>query len=315
MNCICCLSTEVVPGKPLHGYRMMACRNCGFAFVHPLPSPAEIEAFYNKTRVVADLKQIIRGYIAAFDRGENAPKHDWFGHVIAEAKQLTGKEKLNILEVGSGYGYFVHYAKKQGHLVKGTEVTRDYAEAGSSVVGDINYVEGGDYDKVVSDGWADLIYLEHVFEHVLQPDELMPQLKRKLAPGGVLHISVPNSRSFLSRVMGARWPWATPPDHLYYYTKKSLGLYLQNRGFQVERSYTGDYFFRSIAQLYSFTPYVNFLRKKLGVKAKPYAYRYPSLTDLFNLLPYWILWPFLKLMGAEAGNELTVVAKHKHADP
>lgn len=313
MNCVCCHSSYLAPRRPLRGYKMLACRNCGFSFVHPAPSAAEIEAFYNKSRVVSNLEDVIRECIEAFDRGGNAPKRDWFNRVLGEARRYTSKDKMNILEVGSGYGYFVHYAKKAGHTVIGTEVTADYARAANAVAGDIHYLGDGNYDKVVGERWADLIYLEHVFEHVLEPDKMMEQLKKKLAPGGVLHLSLPNSRSFLARLMGARWPWACPPDHLYYYNRKSLTLYLQNRGFEVLESYTGDYYFRSIFQLYSLIPLSNFIRKRLGLKAKPFPYRYPSLADVITLLPYWMLWPLLKIMGEDAGNELTVIAKRKDA--
>jgi hypothetical protein len=125
-------------------------------------------------------------------------------------------------------------------------------------------------------------------------------------------MSVPNSKSFLAKVMGAKWPWACPPDHLYFYNKKALTAFLERNGFDVLESFSADYYFRSIYQMYSLIPYTNAIRKLFGMKTKGYPYRYPqNMADSFTLMPYWILWPFLKLMGSDAGNELTVVARLK----
>jgi 2-polyprenyl-3-methyl-5-hydroxy-6-metoxy-1,4-benzoquinol methylase len=313
MKCICCNSSEVIPRKNLRGYKMLTCTNCSFEFVYPLPTTQEIEAFYNKTRVVSDLKQIIKQNIADFDKGGQAPKRDWFDKVFNTAKKYTKKEKLNILEIGSGYGYFIHYATKQGHKAIGTEVTADFTEIGNAVIeGDIFYIPDGNYDKVVENNWADLVYLEHVLEHVLEPDQIIAQIKNKISAGGILHISVPNSKSFLAKVMGSKWPWACPPDHLYYYNKKALIAFLERNGFEILESFSGDYYFRSIYQMYSLIPYINILRKLIKQKPKGYPYRYPrNLGDILNLLPYWFLLPFLKLMGSDKGNDLTVIARLK----
>jgi 2-polyprenyl-3-methyl-5-hydroxy-6-metoxy-1,4-benzoquinol methylase len=281
--------------------------------VHPLPSTAEIEAFYNKTRVVADLKEIIRESIRKFDADNRSPKKDWFNKVLISAKQYAQKEKLRVLEVGSGYGSFVHYSARMGHNVTGTEVTADYADASNSVVqGSIRYVSDGNYDSVLEDGAADLIYMEHVFEHVLHPDELIVQLKRKLSKEGILHMSVPNNHSLLARLMGSKWPWACPPDHLYFYNEKALKAYMVRHNFEVLECFSGDYYFRSIYQLYSFIPYTNLVRKMLGIKPKMYPYRYPrTLADYVTLTPYWVLWPLLQLMGPGSRNELTIIVRSK----
>ncbi|HWY38647.1 MAG TPA: class I SAM-dependent methyltransferase [Bacteroidia bacterium] len=296
----------------MRGYKMFACQSCSFEFVSPLPTKEEIEVFYNKTRVVTDLKQIIKQHIEDFDKGEPAPKIDWFKKVIGSAKKYTQKQKLNILEIGSGYGYFIHYAGGMGHGAVGTEVTAEYAEAGNNAVnGNIFYVPDGNYDKVVNNQWADLVYLEHVFEHVLEPGRIIEQVKNKISVNGVLYVSVPNSKSFMAKLMGGKWPWACPPDHLYFYNTKCLSAFLEKNGFEVLESFTGDYYFRSIYQMYSFTPYINIIRKKLKLKQKAHSYKYPGISDIFNLMPYWILWPFLKIMGPGTGNELTVIARLK----
>jgi 2-polyprenyl-3-methyl-5-hydroxy-6-metoxy-1,4-benzoquinol methylase len=313
MNCICCNASELINRKDLRGYKMLRCKNCSFEFVHPLPSVKEIEDFYTKTRVVSNLKEIIKSYINDFDKGGQAPKRDWFDRVLEQAKKYTQKEKLNIIEIGSGYGYFIHYATHKGHAAVGTEVTRDYAEAANEAVsGEIKYIPDGKYNSVMQDGKADLVYMEHVFEHVLEPQQILNEVKRMLSDKGIFHVSVPNSKSLLANLMGSKWPWACPPDHLYFYNKKALRTFLEKNGFEVLECYAADHYFRSIYQMYSLIPYTNFIRKKMKLSTKPYPYRYPkSMGDIITLLPYWILYPFLKMAPSGSGNELTIIARLK----
>jgi hypothetical protein len=42
----------------------------------------------------------------------------------------------------------------------------------------------------------------------------------------------PNVESTLARVLGARWPHYTPPEHLWYFSSKSLRRLLARVGFE-----------------------------------------------------------------------------------
>ncbi|HWY36595.1 MAG TPA: hypothetical protein VNX68_18270, partial [Nitrosopumilaceae archaeon] len=101
-------------------------------------------------------------------------------------------------------------------------------------------------------------------------------------------------------------------DHLYFYNTKSLSVFLERNNFEVLEAFSDDYYFRSIYQMYSLIPYTNIFRKMLKMKTKPYPYRYPNkIVDILSLFPYWCLYPFLKMMGNNAGNELTIIARLK----
>ncbi len=319
LNCICCSNKIINPLFKVNHYNLHTCSNCGFKFVNPLPTIEEIEIFYNKTRVVENLSETIKNSIISFDTIKNNPKKDWFDLVLNKSKNILKKEKLSILELGSGYGFFIHYCNNQGHKAIGTEVTKDYALATSaSINGSIHYISSNDYDSVICNSEADLIYLEHVFEHVLDPQTILSKITTKLSPNGILFMSVPNSDSLLARVLKKKWPWMTPPDHLYYYNDKSLRMLLESNNYEIIETFSNDYYFRSINQLYSLAPLYNFVIKKINqiFKAKmnsiPFDYRYPNnLKTILLTLPYWLMLPILKIFP-NSGNELSIIAKKRN---
>jgi 2-polyprenyl-3-methyl-5-hydroxy-6-metoxy-1,4-benzoquinol methylase len=314
MHCICCNSADIKSLGTLRGYAYYKCRNCKFRFIFPPPSEEELKAFYNKTRVSTDLEKTIRASVEKYDKAQNNPKKDWFNFVLGKASLLTGAKKMKILEVGSGYGYFVHHAMNKGHEISGTEITKEYAEATSAAInGKIEQADALSLSQRFSGQSFNFIYLEHVFEHLPDPQKTLEQLNLLLdKKSGVLMISVPNSGSLLSRLQGKFWPWACPPEHLFYYSSRSLCSLLTAAGFTVTDCFTGDYYFRSIPQLYSFLPYINFFRRKVLKKENiPYSYTYPrSIQKILLLLPYWLLWPLLKLIPG-SGNELVVICRAK----
>lgn len=312
MHCICCDSKEIKSLGKLKSYDYYKCLNCGFRFIHPIPSKQEIEKFYNTSRVITNLSEAISKNIKKFEKETTSPKKDNFNNIIKSVTKVVNKNPLNILEIGSGYGYFVHYMNSLGHHAQGTEVTKDYAAAVNSVInGNVVYLDNQPISSHFQQKQFDFVYLEHVFEHVMHPEEILSEIEKIISNQGVLVMSVPNSDSLWSKIKGKRWPWATPPDHLYYYNLKSLEAILSKYNFKILSSEIGDYYFRSIYQMYSLHPYINFIRKKLGLKPKDYPYTYPTnLYSILILFPYWFLYPFLKL-SKNSGNELTVYCVKK----
>jgi 2-polyprenyl-3-methyl-5-hydroxy-6-metoxy-1,4-benzoquinol methylase len=306
MHCICCESTKITSLGKLKSYDYNECNQCGFKFIYPLPTQQELTDFYNKTRVNIDLKQTVKKLITEFDQSPSNPKKDWFHIVLKNVQQICKKEKLSILELGSGYGYFIHEMTNKGQQVIGTESTKEYAEAVSEVInGKIEFIDQPLIQQYGKEQF-DFVYLEHVFEHVLSPEKLLAEIKEVMKQDGVLVLSVPNTSSLFSKLMGKKWPWATPPDHLYYYNLKSITTLLSKHNLKVVNSSTGDYYFRSIYQMYSIMPIINFIRKRLKKKTINNPYTYPNnIFSIFVLFPYWIIYPILKLIK-NSGNELTV---------
>ena len=85
----------------------------------------------------------------------------------------------------------------------------------------------------------DVIWLDHVLEHVRNPVKLLTMLIDMVAEGGILMVNVPNDGNGYHEKLVAdgavlrRW-WISPPDHLSYFTRESLEGLLGATGWHVE---------------------------------------------------------------------------------
>jgi 2-polyprenyl-3-methyl-5-hydroxy-6-metoxy-1,4-benzoquinol methylase len=312
LTCICCGSDSFQHFRTMKGYHLFRCMSCRFVTVHPLPDIKTVEAHYNDTRTGEEKRLLRKQMLPRFMALSNNPKGDFFRSVLSKVSGMLAKPALDILEIGSGFGNFVHYANSNGHHATGTEVTREYADMSSeSLNGRIIHVEGGRYTDHFRCASFDLIYMEHVFEHVLHPEALLSQIRQLLRPGGVLFLAVPNMGSLSSRLQGKYWAWAAPPDHLYFYNQSNLFLLLEKHGFSVTEAFTKDYYHRSIPQMFSFQRALNVCRRLCRMKPRSYKYAYPETPgDHLLLAPYYLLYPFIRRSWKRSGgSELIVFAQ------
>jgi SAM-dependent methyltransferase len=91
-----------------------------------------------------------------------------------------------------------------------------------------------------------LITLHHVFEHLTDPIRTLCELRRMLAPEGILFIEVPNSKSMramlalpaASRYVNADERYRAFPIHLVYYCEETLRRLLCRADWRVDHAFT-----------------------------------------------------------------------------
>jgi len=319
MNCTCCESKEIFYLGKREGFSIYRCKDCKFEFIHPLPSTSEIQEYYNKTQIQNDVQKIINESINSLEKKSKSFQKSWYEKVLKTSKKFTNKEKLKILEVGSGFGNFIHYTNTLGHNAVGTEVTKEIADCSRNLIkGEIKYIKNNRYQEYFENEKFDLIYLEHVFEHILNPYSLLGDLKSLLDNNGIIMIIVPNHRSFLARIFKLNWSYVSPPYHVYHYNKESLTKLLEKNEFTIVKSETSDYF-RSIIRFYSINYFINRIKVRFNkylhtnfvptYSVKTYDSR---IKNFVNLLPYWFFSPILIILyKLGLGNELLIIAKRK----
>jgi SAM-dependent methyltransferase len=84
----------------------------------------------------------------------------------------------------------------------------------------------------LADGSVSCVRMNHVIEHLYQPREALSVIRRKLRPGGRVHISTPNPLSLGSRAFKRRWHALDSPRHVVLYPPSVLRRLLAESGFR-----------------------------------------------------------------------------------
>jgi SAM-dependent methyltransferase len=82
-------------------------------------------------------------------------------------------------------------------------------------------------------GSFDYVVLNHTFEHMDGPLDVLKQVRSLLAPGGQVIISTPIASSFAWREYGVDWEQLDAPRHLFIHTVKSVEILAQQVGLRV----------------------------------------------------------------------------------
>jgi len=115
--------------------------------------------------------------------------------LLTAADQLPGPvEALDVLDVGSGYGYTAAVLAQSCRSVTGIEPMPDLhvealrlAEQGPNLTFRLGGVETLDAEAAY-----DLVLLDNVYEHLSNQPDALARIYRALRPGGVLYMLMPN---------------------------------------------------------------------------------------------------------------------------
>ena len=151
---------------------------------------------------------------------------------------ITGQPRM--LDLGCGEGYALAFFKCKGWSAKGL----DFSSAGVALKNPscLDALVTGDLfalleAEIEAGETYDVVWLQNVLEHVLDPLDLLNSLRRLVAPGGVAVVTVPNDCSVTQRAALSSQHidnafWVVPPDHLTYFDRDSLANTANQTGWQ-----------------------------------------------------------------------------------
>jgi SAM-dependent methyltransferase len=134
------------------------------------------------------------------------------------------------LDYGCGSAAALDDARSAGWSTVGVDFS-DEVLASVAARGHRTAKIGEDFDERVEDASVALARMNHVVEHLPDVRATLAQVRRKLGPGGALHISTPNPASLGSAVFRRRWLSLEAPRHFTLLPPRTLLVVLQDEGF------------------------------------------------------------------------------------
>lgn len=135
-----------------------------------------------------------------------------------------------LLDVGCGNGEFLLLAQAMGWHAEGVEP--DPKAAAICRSRNLQIIQGGIEALEDRQSEYDVITLNQVIEHVIDPREVLARSHRLLKPGGMIWLGLPNPRAIGVHVFGAGWCGLHPPFHLWLPSQPVLRKLLKEAGFE-----------------------------------------------------------------------------------
>lgn len=140
-----------------------------------------------------------------------------------------------LLDFGCGWGFFLTAARACGWETLGLEPLAGHAlyaraTTASTVLTDVLHDDSFPADSF------DAVTAFQVIEHLPDPAGDLQRLRRFLKPGGIILIEVPNIATWSVALLGKRHRHFVP-DHLTFFSPRTLRALLEKHGFEVLEVY------------------------------------------------------------------------------
>ncbi len=268
-KCICCNREKFSKIKetsylnlPVH-----QCNYCGLG----ISGSNEIE-MKNKTRVIYNEKYWNER------ESESAIKSNYSDSRSIELyRRWTSQKKYcepfilnkkNILEIGSGGGQSLFWFQEKGFTVLGLEPDKRNVHLINQKMKNENKCVNGFAESFSTKKKFDLIWMSHVLEHTIRPDQLFSKIYSMLNKEGIFFIEVPNceNKTILHRSIEDN-------PSTYHFTQKSILELGKNSNFQILKT---DYLFRKRSLLENVERGVE---KYFNLKLKEHPFHFDLTSD------------------------------------
>ncbi|MCB0378301.1 MAG: class I SAM-dependent methyltransferase [Bdellovibrionales bacterium] len=219
-SCRVC-SVEVKPILEVRHWPLSQCPECRLVQVARKPSAQELEEIYSS-------------HYFTSDKYENTLPLEKENQRRLSLLQNCGLKKGDsVLEIGCATGTFLEKITSDFDVY-----AMDYSQDSINEVKRKNpsladRLKAGPIEELSYPAQAfDAIVMWDVLEHLWDVKAVAEQLKTWLKPGGFLLISSPDIGAPLAQISGSRWAFMTPPEHLTFFSKKSLARLFQPLDFK-----------------------------------------------------------------------------------
>jgi SAM-dependent methyltransferase len=195
----------------------MQCDGCGFVWVSPTPSAADLAGFYHQYRGTTS-------YSAKKDKKIRRSLR----RIRKLARQVPGRR---FLDVGCNVGFSVEAARLAGFVATGIDVDPHAVSLARAQFPEASFHSGTVEAMVETGETFDLVHCSEVIEHLPEVRPFASALAALTRPGGALFLTTPDAKHFRRPRNFMEWDAVKPPEHLCWFTRRSLRMLFEDLGF------------------------------------------------------------------------------------
>ena len=193
---------------------LRCCISCGHWWHSPVPNQEELNEMYH----------VASPYVVSAGAKESYQSKDVPDSFHEYVLKCANKKFGNYLEIGTGGGALLRRFRAMNYICYGVDPGHWVED--SSIVGSI--------DEIPSDLKFDIIVLQDVLEHVVDPAGLINALRNKAREGSVFFCSFPCKDSRPARTFKGKWVMVRPYGHLHYFSFDSAIKMFSRSGLTVK---------------------------------------------------------------------------------
>ena len=230
VSCYLCGGGESASFLKASGFRYVQCADCGLVYVNPRLRADLIGEFYKSESYNFMFQNLLIKNV------------DYRLDVIASKKLATVKRYFpqgtpKLLDIGCGIGDFAHLATQEGWSAEAIEFSPKAAAFARERFG-LSVHQKPMEECDFAAGQFDLATMWGVLEHLVEPRELLGQIRHYLAADGLLALEVPSYDCLLVEYLKAQPEQADRIvdgwGHLMLFSVPTITRMLEEQGYVVE---------------------------------------------------------------------------------
>lgn len=226
-KCTVCRNNGLKPFLEKNGFCLSVCPTCGLIQTDLGQDYAQfVERFYKREYFTGDTSRV-----AYVDYEDDKP------YILANMRKFitfirAHKRTGTLLDIGCALGFSTKLALQSGFDAYGIDPS-DYAvEKAKQLVGTRRIRKAKLSDIGNTHKKYDVVTMFDVFEHLSDPGRDLETVRKILKDDGIIILATGDTGSLLARMLGRRWTFYNPPQHLHFFNRDNLTTLLRAKGFE-----------------------------------------------------------------------------------
>ena len=210
-RCTLCSSERIEVIRDYTKDHLVKCKDCSFIFSSKIPTSSELDNVYNNYSRGSEITSLTK------------EKNRKLAKTILSYNPLIN----SCLDIACGEGNLLEAFSDLNIEPNGTEHESGKAQL---IEKGINFIDGEFFP--ITDKRFDLIIFTEAIEHINDQNDFLKHAINLLNPGGLIYMTTPNVNSLEKRILRSGWGMFVYPEHLSYYTPKTLNFLHTKHGFE-----------------------------------------------------------------------------------